>query len=71
MTDWLYEASNAQAQLENCTSRLNRISAIITDIETMIADPSKLTDSQGRMVAAVSKSKLLEMLAEAKGIANG
>lgn len=71
MTDWLYEASNAQAQLEGCNSRLNRVAAIISDIEAMISDPGQLTDVQGRSVAAVSKSKLLEMLSEAKRVAQG
>lgn len=71
MTDWLYEASNAQAQLEGCNSKLNRIASLITDIEDMIADPGELTDVRGRSIAAVSKSRLLELLAEAKKVAQG
>lgn len=71
MTDWLYEASNAQANLETCRSRLDRISKVLVQIEDMINGPSSLTDSQGRTIAAVSKSRLRELLAEAKGIAQG
>lgn len=71
MTDWLYEASNSQAQLEGCNSKLNRIAAIVDDIERMIADPGQLTDVQGRPVAAVSKSRLLELLSDVKKVAQG
>lgn len=71
MTDWLYEASNAQANLDGCMSKLDRIAKVIDQIEEMINGPSTLTDSQGRTIAAVSKSRLRELLAEAKGIASG
>lgn len=69
MTDWLYEASNAQANLENCNSKLDKIATIIEEIESMINGPSALTDAQGRTIAAVSKSKLRQLLSDAKTIA--
>lgn len=69
MTDWLYEASNAQANLDTCMSRLDRIAAVLVQIEDLVNGPGTLTDSKGRTIAAVSKSRLRELLAEAKGIA--
>jgi hypothetical protein len=71
MTDWLYEASNAQARFEDCSSRLSRVAGIIAQIESMVAEPGTMTDAQGRTIATVSKSKLRELLAEARAIASG
>lgn len=60
--DWMYEATNLQAQLENARSEIDTLRKFYKSVAKLTLEHDVITSVNGNQYASVSPSKLGELL---------
>lgn len=63
MTDWMYQASSAQAEVENLRARMERLEILYREVSDLCLNHDVVECSNGNVYASVSPRKLGDALA--------